>query len=242
MDETLNAGANPPLALPPSAAAEAREAQFRADWVVATAFGMSLGGAVTALTVHALRNLLAPSHEPANRIGLFGCIAALGVALLGSAQARLLSRRCTRRLAIGWVAATAGGTALSCAFAPVLMLVLNLGLGHTALELGLEARLGATLLAGACFGLAVGAAQAFTLRKCVPHCRRFIAASGLGWLGATPILALGAMLCQLDRSWWEEIVFGAGAGLLAGEILGAMTAGSIRALEDQGPPCSIQRV
>lgn len=228
--ETLQASDRPP-ALPPSAADEI-EAKQRGEWWTASVLGATLASSGVAVTVHALHSFTATAAL-ASGIGFDAVIAGLSSAVLAGTQARVLRGRYTRALAKRWVAVSTAAAALSCALAG---LALQLSVPRGVLELTLETRLASTLIAGGLFGLVLGSAQAIALRSHGPQTRRFIAASVLGWLGATPILALAAMLCQLDRAWWEELAFSAAAGLLAGEVLGAMTGAALPITRTRAAP------
>lgn len=109
---------------------------------------------------------------------------------------------------LGWAAASApaalsgddGGTT------PSLLLVLP----------------GAALL-GAVMGIALGAAQAWSLRGRVRHPWRWIAGSAAGWTAAMPVIFLGATGVGATWPWWMVVPIGTLTGLGAGLALGTVS-------------------
>jgi hypothetical protein len=88
---------------------------------------------------------------------------------------------------------------------------------------------------GALAGVAFGGAQALVLRHHVARPGRWVWANALAWAIGVAIITVGASGVPGGWSIAALALYGAGVGLLAGLVVGAVTGYAVPGLQDQGP-------
>ncbi len=114
---------------------------------------------------------------------------------------------------LGWAGASAPsvlGSGDDAASAPSVLLVLT----------------GAALL-GASMGALLGLAQSWATRGARARPSHWVRSSTAGWAAAMPVIFLGATTAGADWPHAAVVLLGLGTGVLAGAVLGAVTARSV---------------
>jgi hypothetical protein len=88
---------------------------------------------------------------------------------------------------------------------------------------------------GAVAGVAFGGAQALVLRHHVARAGRWVGANALAWAIGVAIITVGASVVPGGWSIAALALYGAGVGLLAGLVVGAVTGCAVPGLQEQGP-------
>ena len=88
---------------------------------------------------------------------------------------------------------------------------------------------------GAVAGVAFGGAQALVLRHHVARPGRWVWANALAWAIGVAIITVGASVVPGGWSIAALALYGAGVGLLAGLVVGAVTGYAVPGLQEQGP-------
>lgn len=149
-------------------------------------------------------------------------------AALGILQARVLRPRIgaarARRFTFATVAVA--GLAWAGGAAPA-----TLGGADTAAPPLLLVLLGGAVL-GTVTGALLGAAQAVAVRRDRRASSRWVAASAVGWTAAMPVIFLGAGIPGPDWSAWAVVPLGTATGVVAGTVLGALTARAAASLAE----------
>ncbi len=204
---------------------------LRRSWVLACTLAEAIGMTAAAAAARAATALIERDVQGASWLGLGlvvlgGLVEGVALGVLQSrALASVLDTWARRRwlwgtvliAGVGWAAASAPAALSSSQSGdteePALMLVL----------------LGAAGL-GTMLGAVLGAVQAWALTGQVPHPRRWILGSAVGWTAAMPVIFLGATTVPASWPTGPVVVIGAGTGLAAGLVLGATSAPFLRML------------
>jgi len=198
-----------------------------ASWIVACALAEGIGMTAAAAASRAA------SQVGDGRVGVALGIIVLGGLVEGSALGALQGWWLAHRFpglsrtpwllvtvvvaGLGWAAASLPGlSAASTGGEPPVVLVV----------------LGALAL-GALMGALLGAAQALVLRKLVRHPWRWVSINALAWAPAMAVIFTGAMLPDASWSTPAVVLLGTASGIVAGAVLGAVTAWRIS--EVDGP-------
>lgn len=196
-------------------------------WTVSCAAGELLGIAAAAAIATVLNRLMAEPAGFAAAVLVLPAMALAG-AVEGSSiawfQWRILRCRLPG-LAFGpWLLATVGVAVLGWTLATGATLAA--AVGH-ADESPAQPPLIVIALVASGFGLAggavFGAAQWVVLRRQARRAARWIVANGIGWAVAVPCVSVAAALPSQTTAASAIVALGAGAGVLAGLAVGAIT-------------------
>jgi len=148
-------------------------------------------------------------------------------AALGALQGWWLARRFPGVSRMSWLVVTIVVAGLGWAAASLP----GLGASSTGGEPPLALVVLGALALGAVMGALLGTAQALVLRTHVRHPWRWVSISALAWAPAMAIIFTGAMLP--DASWPTPavVVLGSATGIVAGAVLGGVSALRIRDLD-----------
>jgi len=204
-----------------------------AAWIAACALaeGIGMGAAAAA-------------SRAANDVNGFGSALAIIVlaglvegAALGALQGWWVARRFPGVSRMSWLVITIAVAGLGWAAASLP----GLGASSTGGEPALALVVLGALALGALMGALLGVAQALVLRKHVRHPWRWVSISALAWAPAMGIIFTGAMLPDASWSTPAVVVLGSATGLIAGSVIGGVSALRIRDLDGPswwGPPIS----
>lgn len=193
-------------------------------WIVHCGVGEMIGVAVVAGAATALNHTLGEPEALSGRLLVLAVMVAAGAVeglSLGYFQWRVLRAHLPELPAGRWIGVTAlaaaGGWLLGM-LPPTL-----LQSGSMLVEPVISDTFFVVLLLGLVTGTVFGAAQAWVLRRHVPHPARWIAANALGWSVAMLWIFLAASLPNESTPALTVVVLGAAGGLVAGLCLGAIT-------------------
>lgn len=193
-------------------------------WIVLCACAEAIGMTASALAAKISQRVLGEDPHGGVFAAALAVVVAGGLvegAALGGLQARGLLRRLPRLNAWAWFGVTAAVAGVGWALASVPGVLAPNDGGP---EPPLLVVLAGALALGAVMGAVLGAAQATVLRGLVRRPSRWILANTLAWPPAMVVIFLGAT--TPESTWSVPAVVGLGAvtGLLAGTVLGVVTA------------------
>ena len=201
-------------------------------WVLACAAAEAIGMAAAATAARVGQDVSGGGATGARWLALLVVIAGGLVegAALGYLQSGVLARRwpVLRRTSYLLMTLLVAGVGWSAASAPGALATEDAGDGLP-LALILLGGLGLGLL----MGPILGAAQAVALRGVVAHPWRWVDANVAAWPLAMAVIFAGASAPGRDWPLLEVTAFGAFTGLLAGAVLGLVTAGWLASLDGQ---------
>ena len=142
-------------------------------------------------------------------------------AALGLLQGGVLRRHLGGRVGRRWAVATVLGAGLGWAVA-------SAPAAFAGQDSGVQPPLWLVVLGaaalGAAMGVVLGSAQAIALRGAVAGARRWIPVNALAWSAAMVVIFLGATFPTAEWPTLQVVLLGTGTGVLAGVVLGLLTA------------------
>jgi hypothetical protein len=201
---------------------------YRRPWILASAAGFAIGGAIAGAMV--LAGLEAPGESVVSQASAAAALApllagSLGIfgAVVGVAQWVILRRQ----LSAWWIAATAGGWAAAGPIAGILTGFLSGTVSGVGPGIGVGGYLLGTLGSVAVIGLVPGVLQWFVIRRragVLSWPAAHLAGTAAGFVVGFPVMLLVASIFQLTLPSAEAWVV---AGLLWGGVFGIVTSRSL---------------
>jgi hypothetical protein len=214
--------------LPASASASAladvpRGGRLFRRWFAAVTMGEFLG-----FSVPAVAGALTAGAPAGIAVASILAAGAVEGALLGSAQALVLTRALPGLSGRRWVAATAAAAVVAYAIGMLPSLLAGAVAGMPPVLL-----VAAAVVLGAALLASIGTAQWLVLRAVVPGCARWITTTALAWTaGLGVFLGFATPLWQPGQSVPVTIAIGAAGGLLMAAVTAAITGDALRRLLD----------
>jgi hypothetical protein len=198
-----------------------------AAWIAACALAEAIGMGAAAAASRAATDVSSSGLGPALGIIVLGGL--VEGSALGALQGWWLARRFPGLPRMSWLVVTIVVAGLGWAAASLP----GLGASSTGGEPPVALVVLGALALGAVMGALLGAAQALVLRKHVRHPWRWVSISALAWAPAMAIIFTGAMLPDASWSTPTVVVLGVATGIVAGAVLGGVSA--LRMRDVDGP-------